>query len=89
VTFDESFIFVVAYGGIALLLTALLFRMTTLSLPMLADHRVEALNAESGSIGEGIRSTGPEEAAADFTQLATVSGWPSQGGHEWRCLSVS
>jgi hypothetical protein len=43
---DEAKAFVFANGGIALLLPALLFRMTALSLPMLADHRGEAVNAD-------------------------------------------
>jgi hypothetical protein len=47
VIFGEGISFVVPYGGIALLLTALLFRMTALSLPMLAGHRGEAANADS------------------------------------------
>lgn len=45
VMFGESWPFALVYGGIALVLALLVFRITALSLPMLVDQRVDALNA--------------------------------------------
>jgi len=55
VMFGESWTFLIAYGGIALILALLLFRITALSLPMLVDQKVDAFNATFASwraIGE-------------------------------------
>jgi len=45
VMFGESWPFALVYGGIALVLALLLFRMVALSLPMLVDQKVDVFNA--------------------------------------------
>jgi uncharacterized membrane protein len=45
VMFGESWPFAIVYGGIALVLALLMFRMLALSLPMLVDQRVDMFNA--------------------------------------------
>lgn len=49
VMFGESWPFALVFGGIALLLAVLVFRITAVSLPMLVDQRVDALNAAFAS----------------------------------------
>jgi uncharacterized membrane protein len=45
VMFGESWPFALVYGGIALLLALVLFRMVAIALPMLVDQRVDVFNA--------------------------------------------
>ena len=45
VMFGESWPFALVYGGIALVLALVLFRMVALALPMLVDQRVDVFNA--------------------------------------------
>jgi len=49
VMFGESLPFLAIFGGIALVLAALVFRITALSLPMLVDQKVDAFNASFAS----------------------------------------
>jgi uncharacterized membrane protein len=49
VMFLESPAFLAVYGGIAVVLALVLFRITALSLPMLVDQRVDAFNASFAS----------------------------------------
>ncbi|MGD2020972.1 MAG: DUF2189 domain-containing protein [Thiohalocapsa sp.] len=45
VMFGESWPFALVYGGIALVLALILFRMVALALPMLVDQKVDVFNA--------------------------------------------
>jgi uncharacterized membrane protein len=59
VMFGESLVFLVAFGGVALVLAVLVFRLTALSLPMLVDQKVDAFNAAFASwkaVGENWRA---------------------------------
>jgi len=49
VMFGESLIFVIAFGGVALVLAVVVFRLTALSLAMMVDQRVDAFNAAFAS----------------------------------------
>jgi len=57
VMFGESTAFLAVYGGIALILAAILFRMTAVAIPMLVDAEVDAFNAIFASwkaVGENL-----------------------------------
>jgi uncharacterized membrane protein len=49
VMFGQSLPFLLVYGGIALVLALIVFRITALSLPMLVDQKVDAFNASFAS----------------------------------------
>ncbi len=49
VMFGQSWPFALVFGGVALLLAVLVFRVTAVSLPMLIDQRVDAINAAFAS----------------------------------------
>ncbi|MEA3641673.1 MAG: DUF2189 domain-containing protein [Lamprobacter sp.] len=49
VMFGQSWPFALVFGGIALVLALLVFRITAVSLPMLVDQRVDAINAALAS----------------------------------------
>ncbi|WP_201244219.1 DUF2189 domain-containing protein [Halochromatium salexigens] len=49
VIFGQSWPFALVFGGIALVLAVLVFRITAVSLPMLVDQRVDAINAALAS----------------------------------------
>jgi uncharacterized membrane protein len=49
VMFMQSLPFIAAFGGLALVLALLVFRLTALSLPMLVDRKVDAFNASFAS----------------------------------------
>lgn len=49
VLFGQSWPFALVYGGVALVVAALVFRLTALALPMLVDQRVDAFNAAFAS----------------------------------------
>lgn len=49
VLFGQSWPFALVFGGIALLLGGLVFRVTAVALPMLVDQRVDAINAAFAS----------------------------------------
>ncbi|MBK1724510.1 DUF2189 domain-containing protein [Thiocystis violacea] len=58
VMFSESLPFLLVYGGIAIVLAALVFRITALSVPMMLDQKVDAFNAAFASwraVGENWR----------------------------------
>ncbi|MBK1705230.1 DUF2189 domain-containing protein [Halochromatium glycolicum] len=58
VLFGQSWPFALVYGGVALVMAVLVFRLTALSLPMLVDQRVDAFNAAFASwraVGENWR----------------------------------
>lgn len=57
--FGESLPFLAIYGGLALVLAILVFRISALSLPMMVDQRVDAFNATFASwqaVGENWRA---------------------------------
>jgi uncharacterized membrane protein len=59
VMFGESLAFLAVFGGIALVLAIILFRITALSLPMLVDRKVDPFNAAFASwraVGENWRA---------------------------------
>jgi uncharacterized membrane protein len=59
VMFLESLPFLAVFGGIAIILAAIVFRMTALSLPMLLDQKIDAFNATFASwraVGENWRT---------------------------------
>jgi len=49
VMFGESWPFVLVFGGLAVVMAVLVFRLTAVALPMLVDQRVDALNAAFAS----------------------------------------